>query len=686
MSDLFNRWSSLGRMHLMDIWGVDLFAHFEKLATLSPSSHRVVTSIINMFCREFAMGYISLSREWNASDPTHPEIACYERGKPRQPGEYLVTRQETILGFQDILTAVRTLRPAYDKHSEAAHCLQQIEQRFGLGVTFLQHPHAPALLCTQTVYTHHQLYPSAAPLYVQTSDKALQDLLTYVKFLVLGFAENIRINALTINPLFLQNLHQALINLSTTGDKREVLRKLKTDLSADFMHLGHTIQNLGESLAKADANNLTHEQYCREQNIILLEKKSKKEFMSALYFKLLQATFLNAVAHDCIDILDQEVMLPLFSDTFITTYTAFKRIFINTTQFFDIYTRGFHSTITLPALPPCTVPTSTITELSADLGKEMCTLLTSVNLYQEDLQSLIEHFEQLCKKNRIFYHQWIGFLNRLHPWVTLLYAQIPRLDALRRKYLDKIEQFLTTLDLNELRTHHETWTHFFEEIFYQSSLDYCQVMMLAKDIEAVATLGGDLSLLNSEEHLFPSPLLDFMTVEGLDELMDRLTFQPFYYLTLAPSVYVNPLAAPPPPPETSPRASSKPTEVDDKAPVRFPAKLAPTTPRSATPAKTPAKAAASQVTPPSAHSFEEASTPFRFRRGEKTHKLVQRLRDEGILPRTGKGRGTTHHEFNDEKGKKMHIPRGGSRHTEVSRRVQRSLRMAMDIRPTKKKA
>ena len=695
---LFNDWGLSNQLCLFDVWGVDLFRYFEALQKLHPFSHTQVGILLSHFCQNYALSYVSLLAEHSASECADkvPKMSHYERGKPTSSISHLLTRNESIFCLRDLKDGLQKIKSAFKFSGAALACIEKIVQRVDLGAALLKNPDAPTFLCANTLNTLQAHFPKCPALNNHPPEKAFEDLLCYVKFIHLGFTENNRAGHLSINPLFLDQLHTQLCEFPKVDDKIGLLKKIKTTLACQFSEIGETLQNLKVSFERAKKGELTHIQFCKENSIVLRQKKSQEEFVGALYFKFLQASLLTGYAHDSLDILDGQVMYALYPKTFVPTYTAFKRVYINLSAFLISSAREFSSPPEPLPLFPCALSSEQAKQISAicqQVHQDMHSLLTEVSFTPEHLAALFHDFNQICDESRIFYHSWLPFLENFTPLVTHLNGQIFKLGELRGNILEQFEAFFETLDPGELKLHRIDWIDFCEEIFYRHALDFCQIAVLAKDIEAVQSLGSDLSVLNDEEHLLPSALIQFMTGEGLEELFDRLTYQPFYYLssTWGPFLYDNPLFKALP---LNPILAVSSLEGESKLVSELSKPLLPCIAKKSDPkdkykgksrtlkgesssSSREANLAKPMLDPGELVETMEAMQCFKFRRGEKTRKLVQRLRVEGILPSPGKGRGTSHHEFGDGKQLKMSIPIGGEAHTEISRKVVRSLKRTL---------
>ncbi len=637
LNTIFGSWALNQQLTLLDVWGVDLFAHFEKLIPYFDEGARL---LIQEFTGKFLLGYVGFLNQAAArTDEEVRQIPLYQRGMPSNRYYVMMTQQEWRLCLEDLKQKIGQLEQMPKaKIKTIKKLLENVKQRLDLGCKFLADKDAIVFLCDSTLCRLESHFPKSSALSASYPfQKSLEDLTTYVRFVETGFNAGCEKGILSMRHPFLGRMNTHLEALSKSQNKIGLIRDVKKELGPLFSSMHEQTFDLAQSCELARAGRLSHEQFCKKRGIQMVTQKSQEDFIISLYFKFAQMNLCNALVHDCLDIFDERIMMDLYPQKFVPTYVGFRRLTINIDYFLQ---KQFSST------PPGLLPTPPSSSNSGALTVLVGEMQHDLEFWNELVNpttfmkaaTLFSYFKQ---QERTHYNEWIPLIELCQPIVKAVEASLPTLNKVRIKYLEKIEGFLRKLSPQELRQDREKWTAYFKEVAFIESLDFCRVSMLSRDLDALSQFKTDLNALCSEEHLLSEPVVDFMELEGIEQLFSKL-LTPHH--PMIEDLEDKPVKLPP---------NQKVAAVAQ--PILTPVKPAPPK-RIEKVEKDDGKT--QPIVPRSSFALEEAPAPFVISRGEKTRKILSRLRGLGFLPVSQRG---SHLKLEDEKGQPVIVPVGGKR-------------------------
>lgn len=642
VNDMFSRWALYDQICLMELWGLDLYTEMVQLAKYLPNG----SEIVERFCADFILGHISLctlddKKSWPVElEFSTPGVKSKNRTFLRSPNQWVTKLSSTKSALQQLASSKARV-------SAVSSLLRSIKQKIELGERLLMHPHANDLLCKYNLNKlAEELLPQATAINNSSPKKTLTDLIQYVQFISRSFEASIKLGYLGLDQPWLYRLGEQFSKLSEDQSLFQAVKRLKRELAplvADMHKMGSRFKEACAAAGKGTLDASTF--YGATSN------KNPHEFASQLYLNVVALSLTLQFLYDFLDILDQQVMEPLYPDTFVATTTGLTRFNLNLAAAFQDVKglleeiRGEKPSMRFPK-PPGTLSPQQQVALGSLLAEFNPNTLFLRNLLELRIEEYYHAWEALNRRIRFHLHLWLPFVQELQPLVKTVTGSIDRLDATRQAFLQGIEKFLRTLDPQELRAHRKEWTHLFTEYSFQESLALCRWTMIAQDAKAISQLHVNLAVVNSEDHLLPPPLLSFMALEGIEQLFSKLLDpqQPMHEdLDERPphrqrvQAAVQPILAP-----AKPLVVEKPESKKQPAPQAV---------------------------------REEGKTPsdFTIYRNETTRSIIARLREMGFFPTRTRRGGTSHLKLEDEKGQTVIVPTGGKRHKHQRRGTARSI-------------
>lgn len=623
LDTIFESWSLNQQISLLDLWGIDLFVFLEKFLQFFPKNER--ETLLAEFCTNFILGSVSMMMEESEKPDTFAhQLDFYERGKSPQTQYLVMTRKEWAFCLEDIKSSLNAaMSTPKGRIKQIQSLFKEVQNRLNLGCKLLRHQQALCFLRDFNLLTLEPYFPKAQALIQGGIEKSLSDLTTYVRFLEKGFSSGCSLGKLSVGVPFFEKFHGLLTTLQGSKDLARDAQNVKTHLAEVFSTVANLHTELAGNYFLAQQGKLSHESFCRANGIQVKVKKSPKEFADSLYFKFGQVDLFNAFTHDCLDIFDQRIMESLFPDTFVASSVAFNRLAANL-SYFLLESSGLMPSPVDLASPPAPLPQAAA--LKALVGKIHENLSAWTKAVDPDalLDATLE-WRKMNEGARIFYNQWIPYIARYQPAVNATCSLILSLDSIRQKTLEGIGEFLRSCDLQEVRQNRAGWIDYFREVCFQEGLGLCRITMLANDMRAVLAFKTDLSAMNSEEHLLPSPLVDFLDLEGIEEVLNRFL---------------------PPQQPMGEDLEDKPirarVQVVALAKLEKPEGKKQPSPRQAAPQPAP--------------QVRQEPEIFKIRRGEKTRKILARLHEMGFLPTKARRGGTSHLKLESKEGKKTIVP------------------------------
>jgi hypothetical protein len=665
--EMFDKWSLNPNITLLDLWAFDLYRTLETIKKHLAVSDR--ESVIQDFCSTFLTGVISILAEKPQEDFSKLKVPFYDREHPPKERCFVITRNEWAWRLHELHQKLEQRRQTVLKlqtlatkepvdTSEILNSLAETQKKLELGMKLLRHPHARTILFEKSLLGLVEFFPQAKHLSSSIWQKTETDLISFVSFLDFAQEAAIQKQLLGVSLPFFKMLKDKLIAFSQkTHHKMAAARRFKSEISEGFFK-GNQFKGICFHDAQLAATGKeTHAQYLKRKGMAFVAKKSQSEFAANSYHRYLQVHICLEFASDILLYFDESIMVPLYPEDFVPTHVSFNRLNINLGYFFDLCFNPSSDNLPSPALAvatPIELSTTQQDSLKAllkSMHENSLILLLKSFSKSDDLIRLYFMWSSLNQGDKVDYVNWIPFFKEMAPLFNLD-AFETGLQELRKQHLAGMETFLATLDPEKLPVQRREWLAYFQEVSFQTSLDLCRFSMLMQDCHAFLNLHTNLNVSNSEDHLLTPGLVDLMEVEGLEAVFHALLtpswLQDFDEDGASMSWFFEPE-------ETA--APKKTQKAGEAAPATPPKKD---------------KLEHKGKTPPAAPKIPglEASVepePFRIRRGEKTRKILKRLRDIGMLPKRQSG--TAHQVHKSEDGKRStvvavggaarkHIPRG----------------------------
>ncbi len=642
IDEMFGRWALKDSICLLELWGLDLYADMQELGKYLPKEE--VEKILERFCADFVLGYVSLCAERNVNRPKALEFG--EKGVKSREKIFVRTRRGWTIYLAEMKEALQTLASSKMRVSTISTRLKTVKKKLELGEQLLLHPHAGELLADFNLRAFGERFKHASKLNSSSPHKTLEDLARFAQFISYGFESAIKLEYLGLQSPSLGLFAKKLAELPKNEKMFTAVKQLKKEIAPVFADAQQMIDHLKISYLRAVAGELTPEKYYPQMHrTSVTGKKSANEFASQLFVNMVSMGLLLNFFYDFCDILDERVMEPLYPEIFVPTTACANRFNFNLGAMFVAIGNSLYSLGTpISPPPPPSLLSSHQKELLVTIANkvQMGTLFLP-HILQLPFHDYLQKFKDLQQglTHRFQPHTWLPLIKEMEPLIKITGQLMGRLDETRSALLKEIEDFLRTLDPQVLSSNRAQWTGYFKELSFQGSLDLCRLTMITQDMKAIMQLHVNMAVVNSEEHLLPEPLVDFMELEGIDQLFSKL-LTPHHPM-------IEDLEDRP----EKPRPQQKVAAVAQ--PILAPVKPAPPK-RIEKVEKDDGKTQPSF--PRSSFALEEAPAPFVISRGEKTRKILSRLRALGFLPVSQRG---SHRKLEDEKGQPVIVPVGGKR-------------------------
>lgn len=655
---IFNKWALYDRLCLLDLWGLDLFSNLEKLQTYAKDA-----SFLENFSSEFVVGYISLIEEVALRDNPETTIkpVFFERNRPKKCQMFFFTRDEWIYKLQDLKSSINlAISPAKKKIKVISTLVNEINKQIELGIKLLSHPNAPAFLTDKnlTALTHY--FPNASALNSTNSEKTVQDLITLLRFLSIGLNTGVKKGVLGLDNNYLSLFQQQLQEFSKQKNKLKGVVVLKKVIANGFIDLNMCLNFLLENSKMAQNGILSSEEFYKNRNTKSSGKKTADEFAAQLTSNLNQVLLINAFAHDCLRVLDDQVMLQLYPNTYVTMDTCLNRFSINVIYLFN---RIKNEILTLSAdnpLPPIPKEISpsqkdTVRSIFSQIQLDNSILFELV-MKQSSISILNTPINDLYNNDTLAYSTLLPLLETLKPCLDSLKDLMKHLEVNRIKHLRLIKRFFKKLDKEELQKYRSEWSDFFKEICFNASLDFTRFAMMSQDLKMLLNLNYDLSKMNSEDDLLPDELVDYMELEGIEAILDDVLLPEVEEQLIETFMNIFPESNIEPKIEEVTESKQISCKNEDRV---VPKKIVPKPV-----AKRKENNSAITVMERENEDPEEME-PFRIRRGEKTRKILARLKMMGFIPTTIRRGGTSHRKLENSEGTGSIIVAEGGKRTHI---------------------
>lgn len=644
---MFQRWALSDKICLLELWGFDLYTDLVQVGKHLPTDW--MEKILNLFCAEFAMCRVSICAE-STKDQCPCELEFAKPGVKTVKRTFVHSRQMTTEGLSNVKGFLQTLASTKKRDNDFSSSLQSVNKKLELGKKLLLHPNAMCLLVDFNLLSHRKNFPKASALNNSSPQKTLGDLIQFVHFIDSCFQSAVKNRYLAYNAENLNLFSQTLAQAASKKNLFQAIKQFKLKFSPKLCQMQDEIRQLKIiSITEPDQRDLSK-----------LDNERNPQYV----FSYLTTTqVIQQFHYDFLDILDEQVMEPLYPGLYIPTTTCFRRLKLNLAAAFRQLPQkpdehaGKLTAKTFPT-PPTHLSQTQQSLLTTILSESQLTpvFLPKIATLPRFTATIVSKNEvairlwtslfDLKSERRLQHDHWFQYIQELQPYVKIITNFQEELVERRRLFLSQIEKFLCTLDRQEISSHRQAWSHYFKEFCFQESLDVCRWIMIVQDIQAISQLHVNMNVVNSEEHLLPEPLVDFMELEGIEELFNKLLY---------------------------PNQQPMHEDLFDK-PVRTQAKtdtVAHTTLSSAKSktnvekVETKKNAQIMQAEAQTKSSFSLTDEPlqvnpplFSIRRGEKTRRILSRLRELGFFSVSTRG---SHLKLEDEKGQTVIVSKGGKR-------------------------
>lgn len=636
LDSMFDRWALYDRICLYELLALDLYTEIVKLGKYLPKE--ATAAILESFCAEFAISYVSICAE-NAKSGCPVPLEFAKPGVKSANRLFAKSRESTAHSFAELKETLRLLASTKKRLSSVSSSLNSVTKKLELMQRLLLHPEAMNLLTQFNLLAHKEKLPNVTALNSDSPHKTLEDLVQYVQFLDTSFTCGVKKGFLGVQSLLLHELAEQLKGAAQKSNLFQAIKQFKHAFAPRYLELHDTIEALKRATKAAGLGKLTPAEYYQQHNTQLLSNKNAQEFASQLFVNLMTVGLIAQFNYDVFEILDEQIMEPLYPGVYIPTSSCLLRFNINfqtaLAQVSQLFKQAEQDK-NLPTATPASLSNAQQTALqallkTADLRSFFVPRLLSLPLtdYMQDISNL-----NTRSSGRFHLHLWLPFLKGVEPCVKLMTQITQELPDRRTAFLGEVEKFLRSIDRTELISHRQEWIHFFREFCFQNSLDVCRWTMIAQDIRAISQIHVNLAVVNSEEHLLPEALVDYMDLEGIEELFNKLLYPP-----------QNPMHE---------DLEDKPVRVQTR--VESVAAAAPAPRQEAPPREKLESKKNSQLE--SAPAERASPSLFTIRRGEKTRRILARLRELGFIPVSKRG---SHQKLEGKEGQTVIIPTGGKR-------------------------
>lgn len=148
-------------------------------------------------------------------------------------------------------------------------------------------------------------------------------------------------------------------------------------------------------------------------------------------------------------------------------------------------------------------------------SSKLCDLLVRNKRFEFD--ELMLELQELMGKT-FSYSRWLETLRVFEAFLPDLKKTLVEIARNRREMLAEIEVMVNKVAPTLSKEERERLKYEIRETVKMQSLDLCRLIMIFADVEALLQRRE----LDEETHLLPPDLVDFMTVEGLDEIFEKV--------------------------------------------------------------------------------------------------------------------------------------------------------------------
>lgn len=670
---IFLNWALHDHICLIDLWGLDVFVLLEKL-----NKYFVDKDWVGDFSCNFLSGYISSIVDNNLKN-FEEELSFkpifFDRSKIQRGTISFISGKELILKLKDLNSELRaSMNSRKGKIKIVNNIIRESIKRLELGIKLLQHPQSYYFLCEYNLSGLRRYFPNSIKLNSSNATKTIEDLTTLLRFLSFTNSEAVKRKILGIDDNFFSIFQNKVEIFSKSKNKLKAIKLLKIDLSQAFVAFQKKQDFVETCCIRAFNGELTPEKYYGSR---LSCKKTQQEFSSQMLLNQVHTSLNNDFAEDCLRILDYQVMMLLYPDSYVTLDAGLNRFKFNLSYVINRYGDILQSEkdnakvfpkMDLPAYPtPLTSDQEKLLKnITNKIQRDNISLICNALLESLDLDILIK-WKNISEIDDCRFSTWFPFIRSLEPILKSLNEFLKNLDMLRVSHLKLIKNFYKSFEKEDLKKNHSEWTQFFKDVCFSQSLEICRFSMMAQDLKMLLNNQSIFSDVDTEEDLLSNELVDYMELEGIQKIIDKLVPNKSPEIPSPSSINEEATIDPPqlPPSETTATPSSPSPILPEKESVTE---------------KEPNKDIQNKVQPPVAQIIKavepkkpapseeknkeqesEEISPFKIRRGEKTRKVLNRLREIGFLPPKNHRGGTSHFKLELNEGKQTIVPKGGKR-------------------------
>lgn len=712
IDNMFNTWALNNRLSLLELWAFDLFTKINSLKTNIPEKyHPDIDFIIRKFCADFLVCYVTM-----LNSSKKPVKANFQTRYlfPKEWSLRLLTLKENltkVVGASSTTPAKKTgdrrerlqSKLADKKTGVVQELLKECETHIDLGCRMLDHKNCYTFLGEYQLELLIEYFPASVSL-----DKSQQKELTrkhvvqFIQFFhtALGQTSQLQLPGLENIPdilgVFLKSLNDFLPNKTNTQAFRKFAVVMKDELRRVEKLHNNSKRIFGLFCLRGDISQEEFDKTNSLPNFSLKLSSQTSERSEQIRFNNALITLINLIFTELFQMVEDQVLSPIYPNTYIPTNAFICRMMSNLCHLTYNFTEN-----TLKLLMPKNDLTKPPTSILESQQKNLFQIQESLRKELSSIYSTLKPVSDLFLNNKdILMHR-----NILSPFLYLadnilevreeIDALVKKLDEVRAAHLKTIEGFLQTLKPEDLRRHRKEWIEYFQQIFFDQSLDFCRATMVLQDAVSFLDLTGGLGAPEGN-YMPPNELVDFMEVEGIEEVFDRLIPQevtkeslpsPLPLVTETPKdtektppiqeVATFPTLMPQPSPSNQDNGVAKTEKIkaESKKKEMISGSKHPVSQSTLVPKKT------NSVDSSRSQSF--LPSPFSIRRGEKTRKILAKLRAFGLLPTKFRRGGTSHLKMEVPDGKKpVMIPVGGSHAHQAlgtARNIERQVHAALSL-------
>lgn len=530
---MFEKWALDNQICLLDLFGIDIFEDIAE--TLNPPQKaEIKKALVGLLILGYSRVILA-----PAIQQRFPNIALYEGGYFIRHQDYLKSLKdlETVLAlvYQKQLTKTRS-----PQQYEACLKIQQaVQDKFSLLCKFWKQPNYTLFLIDNSLTR----FSGSHSLLKSDPRHTFSHLNKYLDFFIFAFKWQESCQGTTFSSSYYQELRNTLQMLFDKPTSLEILVKIH-DCFMKVPNRGKLIETFTNGTHAAILGKFTEKEFreVAEKSPIFISGShqskplSQPQFVAKMAYHIAESCFYAAIFNDFVRIFDHRVSPFFFPE--IPSHHAFPiRIY---------YVLKHQLTIQQEIVPlvhekVCVDIKDMILKLSFPNRNEM------LESYRKFVSSFIKEIEIFPERLPFFDFARIAALCRsCSPMIKIWNQEIARLDSIREKVLGSLDIYFKSLSLLELTNQGAGLVVSLKKTTFDCLYPILLDTIIFKDIENF--LNNSIALKDSLS-LIPTELANLISLEGIDELLNRIIqekqksqiIQPLP--ALAPKI---PAAAPPP--------------------------------------------------------------------------------------------------------------------------------------------